>query len=395
MTPQSPDGFIPFALPSIGEEEISEVADALRSGWITTGPRCATFEAQFAEYIGTSATAIAVNSATAGLHLALESAGVGPGDTVIVPTFTFTATAEVVRYLGAQPILADVDNATLNIDVEHIERLLVKHPNTKAVMPVHIGGLACDMERINTLAEDHGLSVIEDAAHALPAVSNGVTVGAESEIAVFSFYATKGITTGEGGMVLARDEEQAQRIRTMALHGIDRIAYDRYQSDTPSWYYEVIAPGFKYNMTDIAAAIGIQQLRKADDFMARRTEIAQRYLSAFRDLPVQLPATGGTNDVHSWHLFSLRITGESQVNRDAFIAAMTRARVGTSVHFIPLHFHPYWADITGLEPGDLPVAAAAYQNIVSLPIYPAMTDAHVDRVVATVVDILSPSATAP
>jgi dTDP-4-amino-4,6-dideoxygalactose transaminase len=382
-------GFIPFALPSIGKEEIEAVTATLESGWLTTGPRCSDFEADFRTYLGTESTAIAVSSATAGLHLALESVGVGPGDKVIVPTYTFTATAEVVRYLGATPVLADVDVDSLNLDAADVERLLAKHPETKAVMPVHVAGLACDMSAIRDVATSNGVAVIEDAAHALPTISNGELVGARSEYAVFSFYATKGITTGEGGMVVVADNERADRVRTMSFHGVSRLAYDRYQSKKPAWHYDVVAPGYKYNMSDIAASIGIQQLRKADQFLTRRTAIASRYLEAFSDLPLKLPSTGGEGDVHSWHLFIIRLDTESlEIDRDAFITQMSEAGVGASVHFIPLHLHPYWADFTGLVPSDLPVAVDAYERAVSLPIYPAMTDHQVERVVDVVTDIL-------
>lgn len=383
------DDVIPFALPDIGRAEIDEVVATLESGWLTTGPRCAQFEQDFTAYLGTESSAIAVCSATAGLHLALEAAGVGPGDEVVVPTFTFTATAEVVRYLGATPILVDVDPVALNLAPDELDRVLTAHPDVKAVMPVHIAGLTCDMKAINSIAKEHDVAVVEDAAHALPATGTDGMVGSRSDLAVFSFYATKGITTGEGGMVIASDPGQAARIRTMSFHGIDRIAYDRYRSDKPAWHYDVVAPGFKYNMSDIAAAIGIHQLRKADRFAKRRAEIASEYLRSFADLPVRLPATGGPTDVHSWHLFILRLDVEKlSIDRDGFIAALAQEGIGTSVHFIPLHLHPYWADLSGLAPTDLPVAFDAYSRIVSLPIYPAMTDENVDRVIRSVSDIL-------
>ncbi len=386
----SPDDFVPFALPSIGQEEIDEVVATLESGWLTTGPRCRRFEEDFAAYLGTESAAIAVNSATAGLHLALESAGVGQGDEVIVPTFTFTATAEVVRYLGAKPLLADIDANTLNIDTAQLERLLNEYPGVKAVMPVHIAGLACDMPTIRALAAEHEVVVIEDAAHALPAVGAEGTVGSISELAVFSFYATKGITTGEGGMVVAADPGRAARIRTMSFHGISRISYDRYRSTKPAWHYEVVAPGFKYNMSDVAAAIGIHQLHKADRFLDRRTAIAERYLEAFAGLPLKLPESGGDGDVHSWHLFVVRLELDAlTIDRDQFVVEMSEAGVGTSVHFIPLHLHPYWAALTGLSPQDLPVSFDVFNRVVSLPIYPAMTDGQVERVVDAVRATLS------
>lgn len=381
--------FIPFAAPSIGQEEIDEVIATLESGWLSTGPRCARFEEDFAKYLDTDSATIAVNSATAGLHLALESAGVRPGDQVIVPTYTFTATAEVVRYLGAVPVFADIDPDTLNLDTEHTASLLDQHDRVSAIMPVHIAGLVCDMAAIRRLASQHGAVVVEDAAHALPAVGAGERVGERSELAVFSFYATKGITTGEGGMVVVADPDRADRVRTMSFHGISRSVYDRHLSSRPAWHYDVVAPGYKYNMSDIAAAIGIHQLAKADVFLERRTEIARRYFDAFADLPLQLPPKGGLSDVHSWHLFIIRLVTEAlDLDRDGFIAEMAEARVGTSVHFIPLHLHPYWADFTGLSRGDLPAAVDAYSRAVSLPIYPGMTDDQVERVVATVRSLL-------
>jgi dTDP-4-amino-4,6-dideoxygalactose transaminase len=383
------EDFIPFALPAIGPEEISAVVATLESGWLTTGPRCRQFEEEFVDYLGTKSSAVAVNSATAGLHLALESLGIGPGDEVIVPTFTFTASAEVVRYLGATPLLADSDRATLNIDVGDLERLLATHPRVKAVMPVHIAGLACDMSAIKRLAAEFDVAVVEDAAHALPTVGNEGMVGADGELSVFSFYATKGITTGEGGMVIVSDPERAAHIRTMAFHGINRISYDRYRSRKPAWQYEVVAPGFKYNLSDIAAAIGIEQLKTGDAFLRRRTEIATRYLSTLDDLPVVLPATGGQEEIHSWHLFIIRLEVERlTLTRNEFITEMSGAGIGTSVHFIPLHLHPYWSELTGLVPSDLPVALDAFDRNVSLPIYPSMSDDEVDRVIEVVQRIL-------
>jgi len=282
--------FLPFALPEIGEEEIAEVVDTLRSGWVTTGPKAKRFEQDFAAFLGAPGLeAVAVNSATAGLHLALEALGIGPGDEVITTTHTFTATAEVARYLGADVVLVDVDPATLNIDPARVEAAIT--PRTKALVPVHYAGLAADMPALLALARRHGLKVVEDAAHALPASCGGALVGTlASDATVFSFYANKTITTGEGGMVVVRDPSVAARIRVMRLHGISRDAFDRFTAKTPSWYYEIVAPGFKYNLTDIAAALGIHQLRRARDFQRRRAEIAARYDEAFAGLPLVRPA---------------------------------------------------------------------------------------------------------
>ncbi|MFP5394118.1 MAG: DegT/DnrJ/EryC1/StrS family aminotransferase, partial [Gammaproteobacteria bacterium] len=261
--------FLPFALPDIGDEEIAAVIECLRSGWVTTGPKARQFEQDFAAYLGGGVQAIAVNSATAGLHLALEALGIGPGDEVIVPTLTFTATAEVVRYLGAQPVLVDVDEHTLNLDPAAVETAI--GPRTRAIIAVHYAGLACDMDRLLALAARHGLKVVEDAAHAFPTRYRGQLVGTlASDVTVFSFYANKTMTTGEGGMLVTRNAQVAARAKIMRLHGISQDAFARYTSRTPAWFYEVVAAGFKYNLTDLAAALGIEQLRKIDRFLARR-----------------------------------------------------------------------------------------------------------------------------
>lgn len=379
--------FLPFALPDIGEEEIAEVVDSLRSGWVTTGPKAKRFEADFAEYLGDGVEANAVNSATAGLHLALEAVGVGPGDEVITTPYTFTATAEVVRYLGADPVFVDIDPMTFNIDPAKIEAAIT--PRTKAIIPVHFAGLACDMAAIIAIARKHGLRVVEDAAHALPTTCNGKVIGTlESDVTVFSFYATKTITTGEGGMVVTRDPAIAARCRVMRLHGISRDAFDRYVSTKPAWHYEVVAPGYKYNLTDVAAAIGIHQLRKADAFRERRAAIAARYDEALRGLPLVLPPHAPAGEVHAWHLYVLRLAGSAPVGRDTFIEQMAERGIGCSVHFIPLHLHPYWRDTYRLKPEDFPHAYASFCAAVSLPLYTKMSDADVERVIAAVREIL-------
>ncbi len=383
--------FLPFALPDIGEEEIAEVVDSLRSGWLTTGPKTRLFEEDFAAFIGGGVEAIAVNSATAGLHLALEACGVGPGDEVITTPYTFTATAGVISHLGATPVLADIDPRTLNIDINKIEAAIT--PRTRVVMPVHVAGLACDMEPLIALARSRGLRVVEDAAHALPARYEGRLIGSlETDATVFSFYATKTITTGEGGMIVTRDEELARRCRVMRLHGISRDAFDRYRSETPAWHYEVIAPGFKYNLTDIASAIGIHQLRKAWDFQRRRAEMAARYDEAFEDLPADLPAQARPGDLHAWHLYIIRLREDAPVERDEFIRRMADRGIGCSVHFIPLHLHPFWRDELQLQPHDFPEAIYAYERAVSLPLYTRMTESDQQRVIDAVREILEVSA---
>lgn len=374
--------FLPFALPDVGEAEIAEVVDTLRSGWVTTGPKTRRFEEDFAAYLGAPGLhALAVNSATAGLHLALEALGIGPSDEVITTTHTFTATAEVVRYLGADVVLVDIDPTTLCIDVDAVERAIT--PRTKAVVPVHYGGLAADMGRLLALARRHGLRVVEDAAHALPTTCGGRLVGTlESDATVFSFYANKTITTGEGGMVVTRDDEIARRVKVMRLHGISRDAFDRFTSKVPSWYYEIVAPGFKYNLTDIASAMGIHQLRRANEFQRCRQAIAHAYDQALAGLPLLRPPGPVVGDLHSWHLYVVRLTDEARITRDSFIERLFAAGIGCSVHYIPLHLQPYWRDRYGLRAEQFPHSQHAYERMVSLPMYSRMTEADVQRVAA-------------
>jgi dTDP-4-amino-4,6-dideoxygalactose transaminase len=380
--------FLPFALPEIGEDEINEVVDSLRSGWVTTGPKTKRFEADFAEWLGGGIEAISINSATAGLHLALEAVGITAGDEVITTPYTFTATAEVVRYLGAHPVFVDIDPATFNIDPQKIEAAIT--PRTKAIVPVHFAGLACDMAAILAIAKRHNLKVIEDAAHALPTKYQGKLVGNfDSDATVFSFYATKTITTGEGGMVVTRNPEIANRCRIMRLHGISRDAFDRYTSNKPSWHYEVVAPGFKYNLTDLASSLGIHQLKKAWLFQKRRQEMAQRYSQELSDLDITVPPNALEGDLHAWHLYVIRLKETAGIGRDAFIEEMAKRGIGCSVHFIPLHLHPYWRDTYKLRPEDFPMALTTYQAAVSLPLYTKMTFDDQTRVIAAVKDVLN------
>ena len=380
--------FLPFALPEIGEEEINEVAHSLRSGWITTGPKAKQFEADFTAFLGGQGLeSIAVNSATSGLHLALEAVGVGPGDEVVVPTYTFTATAEIVRYLGATPVMVDVDEKTFNMTVEAFSKAITD--KTKAVMPVHFAGLACDMAPIIELAKQHGIKVIEDAAHALPTTYQGKMIGdLDSDITVFSFYANKTMTTGEGGMVVTRNAELAKRCKVMRLHGISRDAFDRYVSTKPAWFYEVIAPGFKYNMPDIAAAIGIQQLKRLPDFQLKRDKMAAVYNHALADLPLELPSQAPKGDKHAWHLYPVKIQPTAGIERGRFIEKMAELGIGCSVHFIPLHLHPYWRDTYNLTPEMFPVAQRIFEQEVSLPLYTKMTEADQQRVIAALRQVL-------
>lgn len=381
------NNFLPFALPDIGEEEIQEVVNALRSGWVTTGPKTKQFEADFSAYLGGGLESISVNSATAGLHLALEALGIGPGDEVITTTYTFTATGEVIRYLGADPVFVDIDPVTFNIDPKKIEEKITS--KTKAIIPVHFAGLACAMDEIIAIARKHNLKIIEDAAHALPTRYNGQLIGTlDSDITVFSFYATKTITTGEGGMIVTRNPELAKRMKIMRLHGISRDAFDRYTSNKPSWYYEVVAPGFKYNLTDIASSMGIHQLRKADRFQNRRQEMALKYQAELAGIPLKIPPlTSGVQDLHAWHLFVVRLT-TNKISREDFIAKMAEKGIGTSVHFIPLHMQPYWRDTYNLKPQDYPMATDVFSRAVSLPLYTKMTDADQQRVILAVREIL-------
>jgi dTDP-4-amino-4,6-dideoxygalactose transaminase len=332
--------------------------------------------------------AVAVNSCTAGLHLALEAVGVGPDDLVYVPTYTFAASGEVVRYLGALPVLVDVDPLTLNLDVDTLRAQIIRdldhgRGRPRAIVPVHFSGVPCDMGAIWDLAREFDLAVVEDAAHAFPAARSGTVVGEMPEdvrgAVCFSFYATKTITTAEGGMVVTPHEELADRIRSMSLHGLSRQAWNRYTAGG-SWRYDIVAPGYKYNLTDVAAAMGVVQLGRAKGMRDRRAEIAARYNSAFAELPVQVPTV--PEDVDSaWHLYVLRT---DPGHRDDLIAALTDRGIGTSVHFIPLHLHSYYRETFGYRPEDLPVAAAEFERVVSLPIWSAMDDTAVSRVVEAV-----------
>jgi dTDP-4-amino-4,6-dideoxygalactose transaminase len=372
--------FLPFALPEIGDEEIAEVVDTLKSGWVTTGPKAKRFEAAFTEFLGdASLESIAVNSATAGLHLALEALGIGPGDEVITTTHTFTATAEVVRYLGADVVLVDIDPATLCIDPKAFEAAIT--PRTKCVIPVHYAGLAADMRAILEIAKRRGLKVVEDAAHALPTRSEGQLIGTlQSDITVFSFYANKTMTTGEGGMIVTRHPELAKRMKVMRLHGMSRDAFDRFTATVPSWYYEIVAPGFKYNLTDIAASLGIQQLKRIDAFQKRRIELANALNQGLAGLPLILPPVAPQGGQHSWHLYVVRLTDDAKISRDVFIERLFAAGIGVSVHYIPLHLQPYWRDRYALTPEQFPHSQRAFERMCSLPLYTRMTDADVTRV---------------
>ena len=374
--------FLPFARPSIGEDEIREVVDTLRSGWLTTGPRVKAFEEAFCAYTG-APHAVAVNSCTAALHLSLLGMHVGVGDEVITSPLTFAATANVIVMTGARPVFVDVEESTYNIDPAKVEAAITR--STRAIVPVHIGGLPAEMEPVLKLAERYDLRVVEDAAHAAGARYGERKVGSISDATCFSFYVTKTITTGEGGMVTTGSQELANRIRMLSLHGLSKDAWDRYATKG-TWYYEIVDLGYKYNMSDIQAAIGLHQVRRIDEFTRRRREIAHRYDEAFRELPeIVLPPRDTERSEHIYHLYTVRLDLDRlTIGRDRFIEALRAENIGTSVHFIPLHLHPYYRKQLGLVRGAFPVAEAVFDSIISLPVYPGMSDADADDVIAAV-----------
>jgi dTDP-4-amino-4,6-dideoxygalactose transaminase len=382
--------FLPFALPDVDGTELAEIKQALESGWVTTGPKVRQFEAEFAAAVG-AAYALAVNSATAAMHLSLEAIGLQSEDEVITTPYTFGATAEVVRYFDAKPVLVDIRADDFNINPTLVEAAITDR--TRAIIPVHIAGLPVDLDAIYTIAAQHGLVVIEDAAHAFPAKFNGSVIGDTSSFSkdvrstvCFSFYATKTITTGEGGMLCTSDKAIYERCQIMALHGISKDAWKRYTAQG-SWYYEIVAPGFKYNMTDIAAAMGLAQLRKADRMWQRRCEIAQRYTVAFSSLPELQVPVDREDGQHAWHLYMLRLNLEQlQIDRAQFIEELKQRNIGASVHFIPLHLHPYYRETYGYKPDDFPVAYREYLREISLPIYSKMSDQDVQDVIDAVID---------
>lgn len=393
---------VPFFRPSIGELEIQAVVECLRSGWLTTGPRTKEFESRFAEYVGAK-HAVAVNSCTAALHLALEALGLQRGESVIVPTMTFAATAEVVRYFDAVPVFVDCDPRTLCIDPDALDRTLerlaqqaplpgLKAPYGKlrAIVPVHYAGQMVDVDRVRAAADKYGVPVIEDAAHTVPAAFRSSStapwrlVGSTANVTCFSFYANKCITTGEGGMAVTDDAELAARMRLMSLHGMSKDAWKRFMGGG-AWYYEVVAPGFKYNLTDVAAALGLEQLKRAEELLQARRLIAERYLQGLADveelaLPVEL-----SDRRHSWHLFAVQLRlSKLSIDRGAFIERLTEAGIGVSVHWQPLHMQPYYRGVYGYQPEAFPVAARIWPTLVSLPIFPGMTAVEVDEVIAAV-----------
>jgi|UniRef100_A0A7V6CMU4 dTDP-4-amino-4,6-dideoxygalactose transaminase len=376
--------FIPFARPHITEEEVNAVMETLKSGWLTTGKKTKEFEEEFKKYIGAQ-HAIAVNSCTSGLFLVLKALGIKEGDEVIVPTWTFCATANVVIHCGAIPVFTDVASDYL-LPPEEIEKKITK--KTKAIIPVHFAGKSCDMKKIKEIAEKYHLYVIEDAAHACGTIYQGKKVGQDSLACVFSFYPTKNITTGEGGMVVTNNKELAEKIRMMALHGLTLNAYDRYQKNG-SWYYQVVYPGYKCNMTDIQASIGLCQLKKIESLIKRRQEIINYYQENLKYLPdLILPETEIADQRVSWHLYVIRISKTAKMGRDALIDFLREKNIGTSVHFIPLHLHPYYQKTYNLNPKDFPTANALFSSCLSLPLYPDLTKEEQDFIIYSLKEAL-------
>jgi len=375
--------FLPFSPPSITQAEIDAVVDTLRSDWITTGPKTSQFEQAFAAYLGVE-SALGLNSCTAGLHLALATLGIGPGDEVITTPMTFCSSVNVIEHVGATPVLADVEPDTLTLDPARVAEAIT--PRTKAILPVHYAGHPADMQPLLDLARAHGLYVIEDAAHALPAAYRGQKVGTIGDFTAFSFYATKNLTTGEGGM-LTGSPERIERARMLALHGMNRDAWKRYSAEG-SWYYEVVAPGFKYNMTDIQAAIGLVQLERLEAMQARRRQIVAQYQAAFSQIEaLQTPVERAGVD-HAWHLYVLRLNLDRlKIDRARFIEELKARNIGTSVHFIPIHLHPYYVEKYGWPPEAFPVAYREYQRVLSLPLNATLTDEDVQDVIRAVVDV--------
>ncbi len=376
---------IPFHRPSYGEEEIREVSETIRSGWITTGPKVKAFEEAFAREVGAK-HAVALNSGTAAMHLSLEALGVTEGDEVITVPFTFVATSEVILYCRAKPVYVDCSKTDFNIVASQVESKIT--PRTKAILPVHFAGKSCDMDALLKIARKHNLKIIEDAAHSFPALYRDRKIGSLGDTTCFSFYATKTLSTGEGGMLTTQNDEIAAKARLLSLHGITRDAWKRFQNPG-AWRYDVVALGHKYNMSDLQAAIGIQQLKKAGLFLEKRRSIARQYLNAFKNHDLlRAPCAEDFNE-HAWHLFVIQLELEKlTISRDQLMEQMGEAGVGTSVHFIPLCEHPYYKEKLGLRPEDFPNATAAFKRIVSLPIYPGMTEDEVSFVVQKLLEIL-------
>lgn len=373
-------GPVPFFRPAVGEEELDAVARVIRSGWLTSGPEAKAFEAEFASFVGNGVSAVAVSSCTAGLFLALEAAGITAGDEVLVPDLTFTATAAAVLHLGATPVFVDIDRSTLCIDVSAAEAAVTA--KTKAIMPVHMAGRAVDLDRVHDLANRHALAVVEDAAHALPTTYNGMQIGGHgSDATVFSFYANKTLTTGEGGMIVSRDADLLDRCRVMSSHGIDRNVHDRFTTKSANWGYDVVAPGFKYNLSDLCASIGREQLKKARLLHGNRQELAEFYDDALSNLPLDLPPRAADEDRHAWHLYVVRLRDDAALDRNGLCAFLEECGIGYSVHYTPLHRMPFWRERYGLSDDQFPETTRYFESCVSLPFHSTMTPGERNRVV--------------
>ncbi|MBU8572672.1 DegT/DnrJ/EryC1/StrS family aminotransferase [Bacillus subtilis] len=383
---QKRNHFLPYSLPLIGKEEIQEVTETLESGWLSKGPKVQQFEKEFAAFVGAKHS-VAVNSCTAALFLALKAKGIGPGDEVITSPLTFSSTANTIIHTGATPVFADIDENTLNIDPVKLEAAVT--PRTKAVVPVHFGGQSCDMDAILAIAQNHGLFVLEDAAHAVYTTYKQRMIGSIGDATAFSFYATKNLATGEGGMLTTDDEELADKIRVLSLHGMSKAAWNRYSSNG-SWYYEVESPGYKMNMFDLQAALGLHQLKRLDDMQKRREKIAGRYQTAFQQIPGLITPFVHDDGRHAWHLYVLQVDEKKAgVTRSEMITALKdEYNIGTSVHFIPVHIHPYYQKQFGYKEADFPNAMNYYKRTLSLPLYPSMSDDDVHDVIEAVRDIV-------
>lgn len=376
---------IPFARADITDAEIEEVVDTLKSGWLTTGAKTVRFAEEFRGFIGCR-HAVPVSSCTAALHLGLLALGIGPGDEVITTPYTFVSTVTTIMHVGARPVLVDIDDATLNLDPARVADAVT--PRTKAIIPVHFAGLPCDMTALGRLAAERGVRIVEDAAHAFPAVSAGRKVGTIGDITAFSFYATKALTTGEGGMLTTEQEDLAEAVRVLTLHGMSRDAWKRY-TEAGKWWYDVVVPGYKYNMSDLQSAIGLHQLRRGEALWKRRAALAHAYTERLRELPfLRLPADAPPGDQHAWHLYVVRLRpGRLRIDRAAFIAALEERGVSTSVHFIPVHTHSFYRAAFGDLRGTFPAAERGYECAVSLPLFTRMTDGDVDYVAEQIRDI--------
>lgn len=375
--------FLPLAKATIDPEELKAVEEVLKSGWLTTGAKVKEFEENMQQYLQVK-KAIGLTSCTAGLHIALAALGIGPGDEVIVPAYTFVATAHVVEWLGAKPVLVDVEKDTFNLDPVAFEKAIT--PKTKAVIPVHYAGHACDMGAIMQIARKHNLWVIEDAAHAIGTEYGGKKIGNHSDAVVFSFYVTKTITTAEGGMIVTNDEEFGRKLKSYAYFGMDKDAFNRY-SEKGSWFYQIVDPGFKYNMNNIQGAMGVEQLKKLEQFIAKRRELAQHYNELLKDIPDLIIPIEKSYTRHAYHLYPL-LLNTNKVSRDEFITKLKEYNIGTSVHFIPLHLHPFYQQKYNFNKGDFPTAEWLFEREVSLPMYPGMTLQDVEYVVNAIKEIL-------